>query len=175
MKRGESFRFDEYLYGRQKQCAETLKTINAMSFDDPKRTELLRGLFGSFGDGNVVKDGLRCNFGFNISIGNDCYINYGVTILDSFEVVIGNNVFIAPNVVISPVTHPIEAARRRDLMGGRITVCDDVWIGAGAVILPNVTIGKGAVIGAGAVVNKNVEPNTVVGGVPAKFIKNIVQ
>ncbi len=173
MKEGKSFRVDGFLSGKQTECSKLLVRINSLHFGSLRREKLLKKLFAHFGDNSVIKESLTCNYGFNISIGDNCYINHDVTILDSFEVYIGNNVFIAPKVVISPVTHPIEAKDRRNLIGKKITVEDDVWIGAGAVILPGVTIHKGAVIAAGAVVKKDVEANTVVGGIPARFIKTI--
>ena len=120
-----------------------------------------------------IKEGLRCNYGFNISIGDNCFFNYGLTILDSYKVEIGSNVFIAPNVIISPVTHPLQAENRRNLIGGKIVIEDDVWIGAGAVILPGVRLARGAVVAAGAVVKSDVREYEVVGGIPAKHIKNV--
>lgn len=173
MKEGKSFRVDEFLYGKQAECSKLLVKINSLPFGNSRRGKLLKKLLGHFGINSVIKEALTCNYGFNISIGNSCYINHDVTILDSFEVSIGNNVFIAPKVVISPVTHPLEAKDRRNLTGKKVVIEDDVWICAGAVILPGVTIHKGAVIAAGAVVKKDVEANTVVGGIPAKFIKKI--
>lgn len=129
--------------------------------------------FGDIRTNNIIKEGFHCNYGFNIHIGSNNYINFDVTILDSYEVYIGNNVFIAPKVLISPVTHPLLAKDRRNLIINAIHIEDDVWIGAGAIILPGVTIHRGAIIGAGAVVNKDVEENTVVVGVPAKVTKKI--
>ena len=173
MKEGKPFRIDDFLYKKQTECSKLLVKINALPFGSSRREKLLNKLFAHLGGNSVIKEALTCNYGFNISIGDNCYINHDVTILDSFEVYIGNNVFVAPKVVISPVTHPVEAKDRRDLIGKKIIIEDDVWIGAGAVILPGVTIHKGAVIAAGAVVKKDVEANTVVGGIPAKFIKTI--
>lgn len=173
MQSGKSFKFDDFLYNKQNKCAKMLSKVNRLPFGNKKRDVIFKKLFSSFGDNNVIKEGLRCNFGFNISIGSNCYFNYNVTVLDSFEVQIGNNVFVGPNVVISAVTHPLKASDRRNLQGGKTIIEDDVWIGAGAVILSKVIIHKGAVIGAGAVVTKDVPANTVVAGVPAKVIKDI--
>lgn len=173
MKKGESYHFDEYLFSLQKKASRMVKRVNSLPFGNRMRKKIFKKLFKSYGENNVIKDNFVCNFGSNISIGNRCYINHGVTILDSYEVEIGNNVFLAPNVVISAVTHPLEAERRRELIIKKVTIEDDVWIGTGAVILPGVTIHRGAVIGAGAVVTKDVDAYTVVGGVPAKFIKDI--
>ncbi len=173
MQNGLSYRFDDYLYGKQKGCSKIIAKLNKLPFGEKKRNTYFKKLFFSVGDNCVIKEGFRCNFGFNITIGSDCYINYNVTMLDSYKISVGNNVFIAPNVLISAVTHPLESANRRNLQGGTVTIEDDVWIGTGAIILPKVTIGKGAVIAAGAVVTKDVPSNTVVGGIPAKFIKTV--
>jgi len=175
MKNEKSYHFDDFLYEKQKKCAKMIKKLNNLSFDSLRHKKILTKLFASIGEKNIIKSGFVCNFGFNITIGNNCYFNYGVKILDSFEVVIGDNVFIAPNVVISPVTHPIEAKNRRNLIGKKIIIENNVWIGASAIILPGVKIGQGAVIAAGSVVKNDVKPNTVVGGIPAKFIKTINQ
>ena len=173
MRRGEKFIPDAYLYQQQSACSAKLVQINSLPFGDPQREALLHSLFCKMGEGNVIKDGFKCNYGFNITIGSNCYFNYNTVILDSFAVEIGNNVFLAPNVVISPVTHPNEAKDRRTLIGGKIVIEDDVWIGANAVILPGVTLHKGAIVAAGAVVRQDVPENTVVGGVPAQFIKTV--
>lgn len=173
MKNCKPFFYDEYLDRIQINCAKQLKKLDSTPYGISKRNLLLKKMFAAYGDNNTVKEGFKCTLGSNISIGNDCFLNFNVTILDSYEVVIGNNVWIAPNVVISSVTHSIEMKDRQNLKGGKTIIEDNVWIGAGAIILPKVTIGKGAVIGAGAVVTKDVPANTVVAGVPAKEIKKI--
>ncbi len=173
MKKGESYYFDDYLFSLQKKASRLIKRVNALPFGNPIRDRIFRKLFRKYGTNNVIKDNFVCNFGSNISIGDRCFINHGVTILDSYEVEIGNNVFMAPSVVVSAVTHPLNAEKRRELIIKKVTIEDDVWIGTGAIILPGVTLHKGAVVGAGAVVAEDVDAYTVVGGVPAKFIKKI--
>jgi acetyltransferase-like isoleucine patch superfamily enzyme len=173
MKKGLSYSISPELFSRQESCSILLHQIDQLPFSSPKRDDLLRSLLAAYGERNVLKEGFRCNYGFNISIGSDCYFNFNLVILDSYEVAIGNRVFIAPNVVISPVTHPLFPSERKQLIIGKITIEDDVWIGANAVILPGVTLHRGAVIGAGAVVKHDVPEYTVVGGVPAKEIKKI--
>ena len=150
-----------------------IKQVNKLPFGNPRRDKIFAKLFGKYGEKNVIKDNFVCNFGSNISIGNGCFINHGVTILDSYEVEIGNNVFIAPGVIISAVTHTLDASKRRELIIKKVTIEDDVWIGANAVVMPGVTLHKGAVIGAGAVVTKDVDEYTVVAGIPANPIKKI--
>jgi acetyltransferase-like isoleucine patch superfamily enzyme len=173
MKKEESYFIDDFLFNKQKECSKTLSRINRLPFGSKRREKLLCSLFSSIGSNNIIKEGFKCNYGFNITIGNNCYINYDVIMLDSYKIHLGNNVFIAPKVVISPVTHPLDAKERKHLIGKQIIIEDNVWIGAGAIILPGVTIHEGAVIAAGAVVKKDVEKYTIVGGIPARVIKKI--
>ena len=104
-------------------------------------------------------------------------ITCNVTILDTNRVELGDDVFIAPGVVISAATHPLDAQRRvsRHFQSHPIHIEKRAWIGANATILPGVTIGENAVVAAGAVVTKDVPANCLVGGVPAKVIREIVQ
>lgn len=158
---------DAELYGLQRKCSELTTRANSIPFGDVERESIWEQLFADFGTGNVIKEGFRCNYGFNIHIGNDCYFNFNTVILDSFPVIIHNRVFIAPNVVIAPVTHSPKADERRRLIGDKIVIEDDVWIGAGSIILPGVRLAHGSVIGAGSVVRENTEPNTLYYGTPA--------
>lgn len=113
------------------------------------------------------------DFGKNITFGKDVFVNSGCHFQDQGEIVIGDGVFIGHNVVLATVNHALEPSKMRKNEYAPIKIEDHVWIGSNATILPGVTIGKWAVVGAGAVVHKNVEPYTVVGGVPAKVIKVI--
>jgi len=111
----------------------------------------------------------------NIEIGSNVKINRGVFITAPDKIIIGNDVLIGPYTVINSGNHnysnPDISIREQGHIFKPIVIEDDVWIGANSSILAGVTIGKGAVVGAGAVVTKNVNPYTVVGGVPATFIK----
>lgn len=110
----------------------------------------------------------------NVEVGDDVYIGRNVTIAGQCGVVLGNNIIINHNVNIISVNHVYQNAkqtiREQGYRGGQITIGDDVWVGTGAVILDGVTIHKGAVVGANAVVTKDVSAYTVVGGVPAHII-----
>ena len=167
-------RNDLHFVKEQKKCAKLIKKLNHIYFDkNEKRNAIFSKLFAGYGKNNVIKEGFVCNLGSNIYIGDNCFFNYNLTILDSYKVTIGNNVLIAPNVIISPVEHSLKYKERNKNCGKNIIIEDNVWIGAGAIILPGVTLKKGCVVGAGAVVKNDVEENTVVAGVPAKFIKKI--
>jgi acetyltransferase-like isoleucine patch superfamily enzyme len=116
---------------------------------------------------------LHINYGKHIKIGKNVFINFDCVFLDLGGITIEDNVFIAPKVSLLSEGHPISSEDRHSLIPKSIHIKKNAWVGAGATILPGVTIGENSVVAAGAVVSKDVAPNTVVGGVPAKFIKNI--
>lgn len=135
---------------------------------------LLKSLFKK--SANVhIEPPFYCDYGYNIKVGENFYANHGVVILDTVEVSFGDDVLLAPGVLISAATHPLDPEKRKSglELSGRINIGNNVWIGMGAKILPNVNIGDNAVVAAGAVVNKDVPANTVVAGVPAAVIRNI--
>ena len=124
-----------------------------------ERKAILEELFGQELDPETtIAPTFWCDIGTNITLGRHVHINFDCVILDSAEVVIGDNVLIAPKVCIATPGHNFSPELRRHTAtrAERITICDDVWIGAGAVILPGVTVGEGAIVGAGAVVTKDV-------------------
>ena len=114
----------------------------------------------------------HADFGRNIHIGRNVFINSGCHFQDQGGIYIGDNVLIGHNVVLATINHDLNPCDRHNIYKP-IYIGDRVWIGSNVVVTQGVTIGEGAVIGAGAVVTKDVEPFTVVGGVPAKFIKKI--
>ncbi len=138
-----------------------------------EREQLLKELLGGFGKKLEILPPFYCDYGFNISIGDNVFMNMNCCILDVVPVVIGDNVMFGPNVQIYTATHPINPNKRIEgLESGKIIIIEDnVWIGGGAIVCPGVKIGKGSVIAAGAVVVKDVPENVFVGGNPAKIIK----
>ncbi|UZR96456.1 sugar O-acetyltransferase [Chondrinema litorale] len=113
------------------------------------------------------------NFGRHISLGKNVFVNHACSFLDIGCITIEDDVMIGPRVNITSENHPIEVSKRKTLVPGAVVIKRNAWIGAGATILPGVTIGENSVVAAGALVNKDVPANTVVGGVPAKIIKEI--
>lgn len=113
------------------------------------------------------------NFGKFTSIGKNVFINHACSFLDMGGITIEDKVLIGPRVNLVTENHPLDPEDRRALITSPIILKQNAWIGAGATILPGVTIGENAVVAAGAIVTKDVDPNTVVGGVPARLIKNI--
>lgn len=119
---------------------------------------------------------LRADTTHKIYIGNNTYFNSETRFgCQDDEIEIGNNVLIGPRVSFETASHNVvfEEGKGRGLFTKKIVIQDKVWIGAGAIILQGVTIEEGAVVAAGAIVNKDVKKLTVVGGIPAKFIKDI--
>lgn len=112
--------------------------------------------------------------GKNLTIGKNVFFNSGCKIQDQGGVYIGDGVLLGHNVVIATLNHSQEPHKRANLIPAPVNIGDNVWVGANATICPGVTIGDGAIIAAGAVVTKDVAKNTIVGGIPARFIKNII-
>ncbi|PHP53415.1 sugar O-acetyltransferase [Actinomyces ruminis] len=143
--------------------------------DAAGRRRLLEEIFGEVGDGVWVEPPLHVAYGIHTRIGSPFYANAGLQLIDDSPVSIGNRVMFGPRVMISTAGHPIhpEARDHGQQFSAPVVIEDDVWIGGNVTILPGVTIGRGSVIAAGAVVNANVPPMVVVGGVPARVLREI--
>ena len=137
--------------------------------------DILKGLFARTGKALWVEAPFRCDYGYNITVGENFYANYNLIVLDIAPVTIGDNVMIAPNVSIFTAGHPIYArARNSGYEYGRpIVIGSDVWIGGGAILLPGVTVGDGAVIAAGSVVGRDIPPGVVAAGNPCRVVREI--
>ena len=167
---------DKELIAERHEARLKFRKINTITNNDTKGTNrLFKELFGKTGKGLFIEPPFYCDYGYNIKLGNQVFMNYNCCILDVVEVNIGNRVMFGPNVQLYTATHPLNAKTRATWLelGKPITIGDDVWIGGGAIVCPGVTIGNGAVIGAGAVVTKDVPDHVLVGGNPAKIIKKI--
>ncbi len=154
------------------QC-ETFNAIDGTDYEAQYRH--LKQMLGAVGERVWIAKTFNCDCGKNIFIGNDFTGNHNLTILDIREVYIGNNVMIGPNTLITTVGHPLSPKGRRQYhaFAQPVRIGNDVWIGGNVTILPGVTIGNNVVVAAGAVVTKDVPDNTLVGGVPARKIKEI--
>ena len=113
------------------------------------------------------------DYGMNITIGDNVFINSGCCLQDQGGIYIGDGALIGHQVVIATLNHEQDPSRRGDMTASPVHIGKNVWIGAHATILPGVTVGDGAIVAAGAVVTRDVPPKTIVGGVPAKVIKVI--
>lgn len=160
----------------RKSSYATIQLVQQMnsSADPFTINEFLGKIIGKKIDETVaVFPPLYINNGKHLSIGKNVFINFDCTFLTLGGIEIEDNVLIGPKVSLLSEGHPLAAADRDALVPGKIHIKKNAWIGANAMILPGVTIGENAVVAAGAVVAKNVDDNTLVGGVPARFIKQI--
>ncbi len=162
---------DSELEKEHEQAQSILREFNNSS--DRNRSDILKGLFGKTGKNFCVKPTFRCDYGYNIHVGENFFANYDCIILDVCKVTIGDNCMMAPRVCIYTATHPLDAKLRISGLeyGKPVTIGDNVWLGGSSVIAPGVKIGNNVVVAAGAVVVKDVPDNVVVGGNPAKIIK----
>lgn len=174
---GELYRADDpELIAERQRCQLSLEQINATSAAEPeRRTALLRALLAAIGDDTTIETPFRCDYGYNVRIGARSFVNYGGIFLDVRPIDIGDEVLIGPNVQLLTATHPLDATQRRAWLesGMPIWIGNGAWLGAGALVMPGISIGEEAVIGAGAVVTRDVEPRTVVAGSPAKVIRRL--
>ena len=152
--------------------------LNRLTFDDAAD---VRALFGEL-IGTQVDDGFmlippfHATGGAGMKLGRNVFVNQNCTFYDLGGLEIGDDVMIGPNVSLITSGHPVEPSRRRDgVIAKPIVIERNVWIGAGATIIGGVTIGENAVVAAAAVVTRDVPPNTLVGGNPAKIIRSIAE
>lgn len=139
------------------------------------RRAAIRDLLGAAGDNCTVEQPLFCTYGYNVTLGDNCFLNVNCKLMDSGKITIGNNVFIAPNVCLITEEHAMDVEQR--LAGLEyahpVTIGDNVWICTGALILPGVTIGANSVIGAGSVVTKDIPANCLAVGNPCCVIRSL--
>lgn len=136
---------------------------------------LLGQLLGAMGEGCWIEPPLYVNWGSRITLGDHVYTNTGLTVIDDTFVTIGSHVMLGPRVTISAASHPVDPELRRQAYQYDLPVVleENVWVGAGATILPGVTIGKNSVIGAGSVVDRDIPPDVVAAGVPCRVLREI--
>lgn len=177
LKAGEYYCYDDpEVDGLKEHAIIWNKEYNALDpLDYEGQHKILKENLGSIGDKVWIAQGFKCDNGKNIHIGSNFTGNYNIIMLDIREVNIGDNVMIGPNTMIVTVNHPMTPMGRRKHLGiaKPVNIGNDVWIGGNCTILPGVTIGNNVVVAAGAVVTHDVPDNTLVGGVPAKKIKDL--
>lgn len=167
---------DEELLQERLSTKEMLFDFNALRPKDIEpRNTILKKLLHSIGNTFHIESPFRCDYGYNISIGNNFYANYNCTILDCAKVTIGNNVLFAPNVSLFTAGHPIHFEPRNAGIeyAFPITIGDNVWIGGGVIINPGINIGSNVVIGAGSVVTKDIPSHTIAVGNPCRILRTI--
>jgi maltose O-acetyltransferase len=173
---------DPELWEERVSCRRLLRRFNhELDYDDAHARQLLLseilGSTISTEQPPFLEPPFYCDYGYNISIGKNFYCNFNCIFLDCCPITIGDRVILGPNVQIYAVNHDIDPTVRNGTKGAEIgapvVIKNDCWIGGGAIILAGVTIGEGSTVAAGAVVVKNVEAYSVVGGNPAKVLKTL--
>jgi maltose O-acetyltransferase len=169
---------DEELLRERSRAHLLAQQLNALPADDyAAREKITRELLGAAGPGVYLERGFQCDFGCNISLGRNFFANFNCVMLDTNTITIGDDTMLGPNVTLCTATHPVKAAERCNAEGREyalpIRIGNQVWIGAGAIINPGVTIGDRVVVASGSVVTKDVPDDCLVAGVPAVVKKRI--
>ena len=178
---------DEGFLKMKAKARRLLKEYHALSYEQKEeKREILSQLFRRIGTNVSVGQPFLCDYGCNISLGNNVSINMNCTFVDCNQIEIGSNVLIASNVQLYTAAHPVELSERLtpdwDPQSGEyfcrtfarpIRIGDGCWLGGGVIVLPGVTIGRGSVIGAGSVVTKDIPANSVAVGNPCRVIRTI--
>ncbi|WP_159687287.1 sugar O-acetyltransferase [Flavobacterium sp. 9R] len=174
---GETISLDdpEYplLFEVIKKAIRITTQINTLVVDDLQKINILFSeLIGKkVDDSFFLIPPFYSDFGENISIGKNVFVNHACTFMDRGGITIEDDVLIGPKVNLITTNHPLHPNERRATISNPIHIKKGVWIGVGATILPGVTIGINSIVAAGAVVSKDVPDNTIVGGIPAKILK----
>lgn len=167
---------DAELVLEREAANELLFTFNTLAPREiDQRNEILKKLLGVFGEKFHVEPPFRCDYGYNIEIGENFYSNYNLLILDCAKVSIGQNALIGPNVSIYTAGHPLHYELRNLEVeyAFPVTIGNNVWIGGNVVINPGVSIGNNSVIGSGSVVTKDIPDNVIAMGNPCRVVRKI--
>jgi maltose O-acetyltransferase len=167
---------DPVLAEEQARAARLLDRFNKSGVDGgAERRGLLLELLGELGEGSEIKPPLRCDYGSRIRVGARTFVNYGLVALDVASIEIGDDVQIGPNVQLLTPTHPIDPDTRRAKWEAAepIAIEANAWLGGGVIVLPGVTIGENTVVGAGSIVTKDLPPNVVAAGNPARVGRSL--
>lgn len=167
---------------QQNRAKDLMRTYNSLPAEDAEaRARILSALFGYLGKNARVNQPVYVDYGYNIHLADNSFINMHCTLLDTAEIVIGENTLIGPDVKIYTAVHALDGAERFWLepdgtaaiktQAKRVTIGSFTWIGGGSIILPGVAIGDNAVIGAGSVVTESIPDNAVACGNPCKVKK----
>ena len=167
---------DEELAQEQLRRRDRLYDFNQTRPSEmPKRMALLKEILAEVGENCYVEPPLHANWGCHTHFGNNVYANFNLTLVDDTDIYVGDGVLFGPNVVVAVAGHPVDPDLRRKVAQFNLPVHigNNVWIGAGAIILPGIAIGDNSVIGAGSVVTKDVPANVVAVGNPCRVLREI--
>jgi maltose O-acetyltransferase len=172
---GLPYRPDDSDLAADARRAAALVAAYNVELDGHRRHQLLTELLGGVGGGTTVRSDFRCDYGYRITIGAYCFVNWGAVFLDVGPITLGDHVQLGPNVQLLTANHPLEATERRAgwQRPAPIAIGDDVWLGGGVIVLPGVSIGAGTVVGAGSVVTRDLPPGVVALGNPARVVREL--
>lgn len=177
LRTGEPVPMNDPEYSRIREAVNQtfglLAKLNTSTNTDEVRVYLSKIIGTAVDASTTVFPPFHTNFGRHIFLGKNIFINHACSFLDLGGITIEDDVMIGPRVNITSEDHPTDVAKRKTLVPGAVLIKKNAWIGAGATILPGVTVGENAVVAAGAVVRHDIPPNTVVGGIPAKLLKKL--
>lgn len=178
MKSGEVYVCaSEELSELQTKCLERLYDFNqTRPSEGKKRTEMLKALLAEVGEGSYVEPPLHANWGCHTHFGKQVYANFNLTLVDDGDIFVGDYTMFGPNVTISTAGHPILPELRGENVcqfNIPVHIGKNVWLGAGVIVLPGVTIGDNTVIGAGSVVTHDIPANVVAFGTPCRVVREI--
>ena len=168
--------YDEELINEMLKAKDLCYEYNNIKPSEIERRKgVIIKILGKVGKDFRIEQPFLCDYGYNISVGDNFYANHGLIILDAAKVEIGDNVFIAPNCNIYTASHPVDTVQRNKGLeyANKVKIGNNVWIGGNVTILPGVTIGDNSTIGAGSVVTKDIPANVVAYGNPCRVAKNI--
>ncbi len=173
MLRGDLYHGLDLELTRERQHAEVQLLRYNTSTDFEERAALLRTFLGAAGEGCFIRPDFFCDYGWNIFLGRDVFLNANCVLLDVLPIRIGGGTQIGPAVQIYTAAHPRDPETRRSGLesGKPVTIGAHVWIGGGAILLPGITVGDDAVIGAGSVVTRDVAAGATVVGNPAQAVR----
>lgn len=170
---------DSELAKEQEKQMELLYEYNhTRPSEGEKRDSLMREMFAEVGENCYIEPPLHANWaGKFVHMGKGVYANFNLTLVDDAEIFIGDHVMFGPNAVVCTGTHPVcpEFRKKQAQYNLSVKIGNNVWVGAGAVILPGVTVGENSVIGAGSVVTKDIPDNVVAVGNPCRVLRAITQ
>ncbi len=168
--------FDPELIEMRRSARELTDQFNSTpSSEVEKRVKIIKQLFGETGKEVLIEPSFRCDYGWNIFVGENFFMNFDCVILDGCEVRFGDNCMVGPQVGIYTATHPVDPELRKKMLefGKPVTIGHNCWIGGMACIKPGITLGSNVVVAAGTVVTKSFGDNVVIGGNPARVISSL--
>lgn len=170
--------FDQDLFNKRVEAKKLFKAYNKTEDEEiDLRNKIMKQLFKNVGENVWIEPDFRCEFGKNITIGDNVYINFGCIILDCSEVTIGSHTLLGPNIGLYAANHSTDATERINggCYGKPIHIGNNVWLGGDVKVLQGVTIGDNTIIGAGSIVTKDIPDNVIAVGNPCKVIRKITE